>query len=133
MASFQVTGFVSKIVYKQDFCMVFVDEFKRGFRRKDGTLVEDKYLSWRCVFKQGMAKYISDHFSHGMLVEVKGEVLPYIIEHDKVQEGYSVIGQCINLASFPRASAKQEIKMIKESQENDDARPNIDAYQSPDF
>ena len=68
-----------------------------------------------------------------MLVEIDAEMYPYAIQNGKLIEGYSCLGKSIDISSYPRASAKQEIKMIKESQENDDARPNIDAYQSPDF
>jgi hypothetical protein len=44
-----------------------------------------------------------------------------------------VLGQTLNLASFPRASVKQENKMIKESQMHDTATPNLDVYNKPDF
>lgn len=133
MASFQVTGFISNIKYQSGFCFVFIDEYKKGYRKRDGTTVDDKYLSWKCIFKQGLVKYISDHFGNGMLVEVKGEVLPYAIEHEKLVDGYSVIGQCINLTSYPRSSAKQEIRMMKESQETDGEKPNLESFNQPDF
>lgn len=135
MASFLVSGFINNIKYlpSQGGCLVFVSEYKNGYKKKDGTTVEDKYLVWKCIFKQGLVKYISEHFNTGMLVEVKGEVLPYAIEHDKIIDGYSVIGQCINISSFPRASRLQEIKLIKESQENSTERPNLEEYNKPYF
>ena len=68
-----------------------------------------------------------------MLVQVKGEILPYAIQNQNIVDGYSVLGQTINLASFPRASVKQENKMIKESQMHDTATPNLDEYNKPDF
>ena len=134
MASFQCTGFISNISYRQGFCFVFLSEFKKGYKKKDGSRVEDKNLIWKCIFKQGLVKYISDHFSSGMLVEVKGEVLPYAIEQGNVVEGsYSVIGQCINIASFPRSSVQHEMKMIKESEMNSEDKPDIESYMQPDF
>ena len=68
-----------------------------------------------------------------MLVQVKGEIMPYAIEKEKIIDGYSVIGQTINISSYPRASVKQEAKMIKESQMHDTATPNLDEYNKPDF
>lgn len=133
MASFQVTGFVANIKYQQGFCLVYVDEYKKGYQKKDGTRVEDKYHSWKIIFKQGLVKYISEHFGNGMLVEIKGEVLPYAIEHNNIVEGYSVIGQCINLASYPRASVKQERKIMKQSQDASDIHPDLEGFNQPDF
>ena len=59
--------------------------------------------------------------------------MPYAIEKEKIIDGYSVIGQTINISSYPRASVKQEAKMIKESQMHDTATPNLDEYNKPDF
>ena len=135
MASYQVVGFIDNIKYlpNKGGCLVFVSEFKRGYKKQDGSIVDDKYLSWKCIFKQGLVKYINEHFSNGMLVEVKGEVMPYAIDHEKVVEGYSVIGQTINLASFPKSMIKQEAKMIKESLENTKEMPNLQEHMRPDF
>ena len=133
MASFQVTGFIRKIVYKQGFCFVVVEEFKRGYKSKNGTIVDDKYLSWKCIYKQGLVKYISEHFGNGMLVEVKGEILPYAIEHEQIVDGYSVIGQTINLASYPRATVKTEQRLIRETQANATEMPNLEDFNKPDF
>jgi hypothetical protein len=112
---------------------VFIDEFKRGYKKPNGETVEDKYLSWKCVFKPYFKKYINEHFANGMLVQVKGEILPYAIQNKNIVDGYSVLGQTINLASFPRASVKQENKMIKESLLYGSEIPNIDEYKKPDF
>jgi hypothetical protein len=68
-----------------------------------------------------------------MLVEVKGEVLPYAIEHGQTVEGVSVIGQTCNMYSYPRYNAKQETKMIKESQLASGEQPDLDSYNQPDF
>ena len=133
MADFTVTGFINTVKYLPDAALVFIDEFKRGYKKSNGETVDDKYLSWKCVFKPYFKKYINEHFSNGMLVQVKGEILPYAIQNQNIVEGYSVLGQTINLASFPRASVKQENKMIKESQMHDSATPNLEDYNKPDF
>lgn len=133
MASFQVTGFINTIKYLPDALLVYVDEYKRGYKKQDGTIVDDKYLSWKCIFKQGFAKYINKHFGDGMLVEVKGEIMPYAIEKDKLIDGYSVIAQTINVASYPKSAIKREIKMIKDSQSNADETPDLESFITPDF
>lgn len=133
MASFQVTGFINTIKYLPDALLVYVDEYKRGYKKQDGTIVDDKYLSWKCIFKQGFAKYINKHFGDGMLVEVKGEIMPYAIEKDKLIDGYSVIAQTINIASYPKSAIKREIKMIKDSQSNADETPDLESFITPDF
>ena len=133
MASFEVIVFINTIKYMQDHCLVFVDEFKSGYRKTDGTRVDDKYVTWKCIFKPGFKNYIVNHFNNGMLVQVKGEVMPYAIDHERVVEGYSVIGQTINLASYPKSMLKQEARMIKESMENSLEKPNLEEHMKPDF
>ena len=133
MASVSIIGFIDKVKYLPDSVLVFVSEFKKGFRRKDGTIVDDKYMSWKTIWKPYFRKYITEHFNDGMLVEIKGDILPYAIDHDKIIDGYSCIGQCINLFSFPRASVKQEQRMQKESQLHGDGTPDLDGFNQPDF
>lgn len=113
--------------------MVFVSEFKKGYKKPDGAIVDDKYLSWKCIFKQGLVKYINEHFNNGMLVEIKGEIMPYAIEKETIVQGYSVIGQCMNLASYPRSTVKMEQNLVKESLLHGSEIPNIDEYKKPDF
>ena len=133
MASFEVIGLVNTIKYMPDHCLVFIDEFKKGYKKQDGTRVEDRYISWKCIFKPYFKKYINEHFSNGMLVQVKGEVMPYAIDHERLVDGYSVIGQTINMASYPKSMLKQERRMIKESLENSSERPNLQDHLMPDF
>ena len=133
MADFTVIGYINNIKYLQDSCLVFLDEFRKGFRKKDGTIVDDKYLSWKCIFKHYFKKYINEQFNKGMLVQVKGEIMPYAIEKEHLVDGYSVIGQTINLASYPRASVKQEAKMIKDSQMHASETPDLEGFNAPDF
>ena len=73
MADFTVIGYINTIKYLPDSCLVFIDEFKRGYRKQDGTMVDDKYMSWKCIFKPYFKKFINDHFNQGMLVQVKGD------------------------------------------------------------
>lgn len=135
MASFSVVGTIDNVKFlpNRGGCFMFVSEFKKGFRRKDGTFEEDKYLLWKIIFKQGLVKYISEHFNNGMLVEVKGEVLPYEVSHGTRMDGYSVLGQTCNLFSIPRANAKAEQRMMRDSLANSDEAPNLEDFQSPDF
>lgn len=133
MASFQVTGFINTIKYLQESVLVFVDEFHKGYKKPNGEVVEDKYLTWKCIFKPYFKKYVAKHFGNGMLVEVKGEIMPYAIEKERLVDGYSVIGQTINLASYPKATLKAETRMIKDSQTSVNETPNLDEYNAPDF
>ena len=133
MASFECIGFINIVKYLPDSVLVFVDEFKKGYKKSNGQVVDDKYLSWRIIYKPYFKKYISEHFSNGMLVKIKGEVLPYTIEEDKMVNGYSVIGETINIYSYPRYNVKNEIRMIKDSQSENDDEPNIEDFKKPDF
>ena len=135
MAAINIIGFVDTIKYlpNQGGCLVFVSEFKKGYRKSNGDIVDDKYLSWKVIFKQGLVNYITNHFNNGMLVEIKGDAMPYAIDKETIVQGYSVIGQTMNLFSFPRSSVKQEIKMIKESQLHASEIPDLEAHNEPDF
>ena len=133
MASFECIGFISQIVYRPDFVFLILDEYHKGYKKNDGTIVDDKYVTFKVIYKPYFKKFISEHFSKGMLVKVKGEVYPYAIEHGEIKEGVSFIGETCNLYSFPRASVKQEAKMIKESLENTKEMPNLQEHMRPDF
>lgn len=133
MASFECIGFISQIVYRPDSVFLIIDEYHKGYRKSDGTNVDDKYVTFKVIYKPYFKKYLSEHFAKGMLVKVKGEVLPYTVEHGEIKEGISCIGETCNLYSYPRASVKQEAKMIKESQMHDTSSPNLEEYNTPDF
>ena len=134
MASFETTAFISQIKYLPNkSVLVFLDEYHKGYKKSDGTIIEDKYLSYKTVWKPQFSKYINEHFSQGMLVQVKGEMLPYAIEKDAIVEGYTIIGQCMNLASYPRSTVKMEQNLVKESLLHGSEIPNIDEYEKPDF
>ena len=133
MNRFIVQGFINTIKYLPDACVVHIDDFKKGYKKPNGEIVDDKYLSWKIIFKGYFKKYISEHFSNGMLVEIDAEMYPYAIQNGKLIEGYSCLGKSIDISSYPRASVKQEAKMIKESLENTKEMPNLQEHMRPDF
>jgi hypothetical protein len=133
MASWQCVGFVDAVKILPDACILFLSEYKKGYKRSDGTVVEDKYHSWKVIFKGYFIKYLTTHFGKGMLVEVKGDIVPYAIERGQVVEGFSIMGQTCNMFSYPRYSVKQEQRMIKESMDNTDEHPDLESYNQPDF
>lgn len=135
MASINIIGTVSNIKFlpNQGGCLVFLNEFKNGYRKKDGTRVGDKVYQWRVIFKQGLTKYISDHFSTDMTVEIKGDAIPFAVNHGQEVDGYSVIGQTMNRFSYPRPSAKLEQRAIRESAESSSGVPDLESYNIPDF
>lgn len=133
MASWQCIGFVDAIKILPDSCILFLSEYKKGYKKSDGTIVEDKYHSWKVIFKGYFIKYLTTHFGKGMLVEVKGDIVPYSIEHGQIIDGYSVIGQTCNMFSYPRYAVKQENKMIKESMGGTCEQPNLESFNQPDF
>lgn len=133
MASFECVGFINNIKYLQDSVIVFVDEYHKGYKKSNGSIVDDKYLSFKTIWKPYFKRYINEHFGNGMLVQVKGELLPYEIQKGTIIDGYTVIGQTINLFSFPRASVRAEQKLIRDSETHGDGIPDIDEYNRPDF
>lgn len=133
MANWQCVGFVDAVKILPDACILFLSEYKKGYKRSDGTVVEDKYHSWKVIFKGYFIKYLTTHFGKGMLVEVKGDIAPYAIEHGQITEGYSIIGQTCNMYSYPRYAVKQENKMIKESMDNTYEQPDLESFNQPDF
>lgn len=135
MAAISIIGIVESIKYLPNGggCFVFLSEYKKGYKKSNGERVEDKYISWKIIFKQGLVPYINNHFNSGMVVEVKGEALPYAIENGTVVDGYSVIGQTMNMFSVPRIYQRQEARMQKDSQAHSSGTPNLEAYNEPDF
>lgn len=135
MANFSVIGIIDTIKYLPDQkgCLVFLSEYKRGYRKPSGEIVEGKFMQWKCIFNQSFVRYISKHFNTSMLVEVKGEVLPYAIEHESIVEGYSVMGQTMNMYSYPRVSTKAERKMVRETTERSEEQPALKEWMDDDF
>lgn len=133
MASWQCIGFVDAVKILKDSCILYLTEYKKGYRKSDGTVVEDRYHSWKVIFKGYFIKYITSHFGKGMLVEVKGEAAPYAVSHGKIEEGFSIIGQTCNIYSYPRYDVKIERKMMSDSAAACSDIPNVDEYNAPDF
>ena len=133
MASWESIAFISSVKYLSDSVIVYLNEYHAGYRRADGTRVDDKYLVFKTIWKPYFKKYISEHFAEDMLVHVKGDMLPYEIRKGETVDGYTVIGEHITKASFPRSDIKKEQRMIKESMAHTDEQPDIDAWNEPDF
>jgi len=127
-------GHIDGIRYNDTSVIVTASERKLGYKRRDGVIVDDEILSFRFIFKPYFRKYISEHFSSGMLVKIKGTMLPYAKDHEgNVVDGYSIIGQTIDLAPYPSNNIRMEKKRIKESIAASDEKPDLDAYNQPDF
>ena len=134
MADIQILGFIRQVKYLPEGCLVFVDEYRSGYKRSDGSEVGERFTSWRCIFAKYFKQYISKHFGDGMLVQVKGEVLPYAVEKGVVVDGCSVMGQTINRASYPKSGARSEVQMRKESQMlSGVGEPDVFGFSVPDF
>ena len=134
MASFEMNGFVSQIKYlPNQSVVVYLDEYHQGYKTSGGVKVDEKYLSYKTIWKPYFAKYINEHFNRGMYVNVKGEMLPFAKEKDTIVDGYTILGQTINMASFPKASLRRELKMKKESELHSIGVPDVDGYLDSDF
>lgn len=132
MADFSLIGHIEGILYRDNFAVVTVSENKKGYKKNDGTLVEDTMLTWHILYKKYFKKFLVEHFRNGMYVAIKGEILPYKIVDGKMVEGASVIGQTINLAPYPK-NTKKEKKMFAESQINATSMPDLESFEAPDF
>ena len=133
MNRFILQGTISAIKYLENSCIVYVDEYRKGYKKSNGDTVNEKYFQWKVVFKAHFKGYISKFFGEGMVVEIDAEMYPYAISNGNMIDGYSCIGKSIDISSFPKIGAKQEIKMIKDSQETGIGTPDLDAYKEPDF
>lgn len=135
MANITIIGEIQAIRYlpEQGGCFVFMLEYKKGYKRKDGVRVEDKHYQWKVIFKQGLVKYVSDHFASGMVVEVKGEASPFAVVQGQQTEGYTVFGQTMNLFTYPKTSSHLEKRAIKESQMTSSGTPDLESFNQPDF
>lgn len=133
MAKFIVQGTITCVKYLQDAVLVYLDEYKKGYRKADGERVDEKCLSWKIIYKGYFKGYISKYFGEGMVVEAVGDLLPYAIEKDRMVDGYSCIGKELDLYSSPRPSLRAERRMIKDSQLHSDGEPDLEGYEKADF
>lgn len=127
-------GQINGIRYTDTSVIVTASEKKSGYKKKDGTIVNDEIHTYKFVFKPYFKTYIANHFSERMLVKIKGFLLPYEkdINGNNVN-GFTIIGQTIDMASYQSSRAMDEIKIIKESQSHDNETPNLREYQEADF
>lgn len=135
MADIQILGHISNIKYNPESIMIMVDENKNGYRKPNGEVVEAKVFQWRCYFSGNESKrnYINKYFNRGMLVQVKGEIVPYTVENGNCVEGYSIYIQTINRASYPTTSIKMEKKLIRDTQAHSSGVPDLEGYKQDDF
>lgn len=133
MASFECIGTILNIKYLPEAVLVFLEEYKKGYRKTDGTVVPDKCVSWKVVFKPYFRKYINDHFNIRMVVKVKGDVLPYAVDHGEVIDGCSVIGETINLFALQPMGMRNERRMVKDSLSHVSGEPDPETFNQPDF
>lgn len=132
MADFQLTGRIEGVRFSDAAVFVMMSEYRMGYKKSDGTRVPETYNLWTVVYKDYFKKYIAEHFSKGMLVTVKGEVQPYRKVGDEFKDGYTVIGQTINLAAYHK-DIRTERKMQKESQLHSTGTPDYASYRKEDF
>ena len=133
MANFSCVGCIANVRYLDDSCILFLDEYKNGFTKKDGTKVDNKILQWKIIYPKYFKTYISNNFTLGMVVEVKGDAFPYAVENGGEVDGYSVKGQTINLFGIPKPAIKREARMLKHSMMHSTETPNLHDFQEKDF
>ena len=134
MADITIYGHIVGIRYTESNVIVSVSEFQKGYRKKNGELVNDSVYTYVVGFANFFRAYIADHFDKGMLVKVKGTILPFAKnKNGETIEGYTINGQTINLASYPSNSSIKENKLLKESQSHAVGTPNLSEFEKEDF
>lgn len=131
---YQFLGHIEGVRYTETSVVIVACERRKGYKKKDGTIVDDELLTFRFLFNNNYRKYISEHFSRGMLVKIKGFMLPYAKDHEgHIIDGFTCIGQCIEIASYPSNNVRIEKRMVKESQKTSTETPRLEEFESPDF
>lgn len=134
MADFTLYGFIEGIRYSEQSAAVTVSERKMGYRKKDGTYVDEDIVTFRVIFKEYFKKYLSTNFSEGMLVKVKGTLLPYVKDRDgNTNEGFTLLGQTIDREAYPKSTTRLEHRMIKESALHGEGTPDVEGFRQDDF
>lgn len=106
---------------------------ERGYKRADGVIVDDMFFSWKVVFSNNYKNFIVKFFNDGMLVDIDAKMRPFAVERGESVKGYSCLGLSIQRSSYIKRNAKQEQKMIKESQAVSNEVPDLDDFNKPDF
>lgn len=129
------TGHIEGLRYTDNSVIVTASERRSGYKTREGIVVKDEILTYRFLFKSYFRKYIAEHFADGMYVKIKGFMLPYVRDSDgNTTDGFSIIGQTIDMAAYPTRSAVAEKRMIKESQRKlSDEKPDLASFNQPDF
>ena len=134
MADITLFGHIEGIQYKEKSVIVVVSEYRCGFRKRSGERVAEELLSFRVVFLASSRNYISSYFSAGNLVKVRGTLLPYVKKSDgTLGEGYTILGQLMELAAYPKRSAGLEKRLLKASSESPCGVPDVDGFLDDDF
>lgn len=134
MADVLLLGRIIGVRYTENGAVVTVCETKRGYKKSDGTIVNDELLTWKVVYKAYFKSYIAKHFGENMLVKIKGILLPYEKDGEgNTIKGFTIIGETINKAAYQNANLRVEKAMMKESQEHSLGTPDLAAYEEPDF
>ena len=127
-------GIIDGVKYTDTAVIVTASESRLGYKKKDGSVIPEELLTFRFIFKPYFKKYIAEHFGAGMLVKIKGCLLPYAKDGEgKTIDGFSVIGQTIDRASYPSNKLRMEKRMIKESYGNSSEQPDLEGFEREDF
>ena len=134
MADITLYGHIEGIRYNTKSVLVVLSEDRCGFVRRNGERVSEELLTFRVVFNANSRSYISSYFSVGNLVKVRGSLLPYVKRKDGTfGEGYTILGQLLELAAYPKRSVGMERRMLKESVAHPCGEPNVDSFMDDDF
>lgn len=131
MASIEIRGTIRTIKHIPNGVLVYINEPKCGYKKKDGTKVDSTVLEWKCIFNKNTGVNIDKFFNTGNYVTVRGDVLPYRIENGNFEDGYTVMAYIIHWAAFPQ-NAKEK-KMQKESQSHSTESPDLYNFKKEDF
>lgn len=127
-------GIIDGVKYTDTAVIVTASESRLGYKKKDGSVIPEELLTFRFIFKPYFKKYIAEHFGAGMLVKIKGCLLPYAKDGEgKTIDGFSVIGQTIDRASYPSSKLRMEKRMIKESYGSSAEQPDLEGFEREDF
>lgn len=135
MADWSTEGHITAIKYLPTCILIFIDEYRRGYVKPNGEMVDAKIWSWKCIFSGNESKrnYITKYFNRGDYVKIKGEIAPFAVENGVEVDGSSVYVQTINKIAYPQRMLRAERRMIKESQEHSEETPDLEAYNREDF
>lgn len=127
-------GHIEGIRYIETSVIVTASERRQGYKKKDGTFVNDETLSYIFIFKPYFKSYIASHFSKGMLVKIKGIMLPYAKDSQgNTIEGYTLLGQTIDMATYQTNNMRVERKIMMSGKNGGEDAPDLERYKESDF